>query len=302
MRIARLGALAEPGAAVRRAVPPLEHVAFEELLAGVQHDLRAREARLDEDQRQHVLQLIAIADRAAALVGADAAEQPRGVELIGRARCSPGDRSPGGWSSPRSARAARAQAARVAASSRIDLGDFAARGGGERGLAVGAWPKTIAIVVSRARRELDLAREGGDAPPVVALRAVGCDRFRPSPAYGCRAPGPPKKRARTVSRRRRRRGWSRRRRRRAGNRCADSRTAASRRRSRRATCRRSRSALSLERDVEERRTTRRRMASTGRGCAASGAACRRDNRAGRTRRSRIARSPRVLAKVATPGS
>ena len=70
MRIARLGALAEAGAAVRRAMPPFQHVAFEELLAGVQHDLRPRETRFDERQRQHVLQLVAIAGRAAALVGA----------------------------------------------------------------------------------------------------------------------------------------------------------------------------------------------------------------------------------------
>ena len=37
-------------------------------------------------KRQHVLQLIAEADGAAALVGADAAEQARGVELIGQPR------------------------------------------------------------------------------------------------------------------------------------------------------------------------------------------------------------------------
>ena len=47
MGIARLGALAEARAAVRRAVPPFEHVAFAKLLAGVQHDLRARQARLE---------------------------------------------------------------------------------------------------------------------------------------------------------------------------------------------------------------------------------------------------------------
>ena len=75
VRVARLGALADAGAAVRRAMPPFQHVALEKLLAGVQHDLRAREARFDQDQRQHVLQLVTIAGRAAALVGADASEQ-----------------------------------------------------------------------------------------------------------------------------------------------------------------------------------------------------------------------------------
>ena len=84
MRIAGARALGDARAAARRAVPPLEHVAFGELLAGVQHDLRPRQTRLGEDQRQHVLQLIAEADRAAALVGADAAEQARGVELVGK--------------------------------------------------------------------------------------------------------------------------------------------------------------------------------------------------------------------------
>ena len=36
MRVARLGSLAETGAAARRAMPPLEHIAFAELLARVQ--------------------------------------------------------------------------------------------------------------------------------------------------------------------------------------------------------------------------------------------------------------------------
>ena len=63
-------------------MPPLEHVAFAELLARVQHDLRPGQPRFEEGQRQHVLQLVAIAGRAAELVGADAAEQPRRVELI----------------------------------------------------------------------------------------------------------------------------------------------------------------------------------------------------------------------------
>ena len=76
MGIARLGPLAETGSAVRRAMPPFEHVAFAKLLTRVQHDLRPRQMRFREDQRQHVLQLIAIAGRPAKLVRAEATEQP----------------------------------------------------------------------------------------------------------------------------------------------------------------------------------------------------------------------------------
>ena len=82
--IARLGALSEARAAVRRAMPPFQHVAFEELLAGVQHDLRPRQPRLEEREGQNVLKLVAVAGRAAALVRPDAAPEPRGVELIGQ--------------------------------------------------------------------------------------------------------------------------------------------------------------------------------------------------------------------------
>ena len=42
VRVARLGALAKAGATAGRAMPPLEHVAFAELLARVQDDLRPR--------------------------------------------------------------------------------------------------------------------------------------------------------------------------------------------------------------------------------------------------------------------
>src|SRR3984957_7648952 len=55
VRIARLGPLAETGAAAWRAMPPLEHVAFTELLGRVQHDLRPREARFEKRKRQNVL-------------------------------------------------------------------------------------------------------------------------------------------------------------------------------------------------------------------------------------------------------
>ena len=67
MRVARLGALAEARAAVRGAMPPFEHVALAKLLRRVQDDLRPRKARFQQDQRQHVLQLIPISGRPSAL-------------------------------------------------------------------------------------------------------------------------------------------------------------------------------------------------------------------------------------------
>ncbi len=84
VRIARLGPLAETGAAARRAMPPLEHVAFAELLGRVQHDLRPGEARFEQSERQHVLELVAITGGAAELVRTHAAEQPRRVKLVGQ--------------------------------------------------------------------------------------------------------------------------------------------------------------------------------------------------------------------------
>src|SRR5262249_55440965 len=80
--IARAGALAEPRAAVGSPMPPLERVAFRELLAGMKHDLFAGEARLDEDERQHILQLIAKTEGAPALIGANTTEHPRSHCLI----------------------------------------------------------------------------------------------------------------------------------------------------------------------------------------------------------------------------
>ena len=84
VRIARLGPLAETGAAARRAMPPLEHVAFAELLGRVQHDLRPGQARFEQRKGQHVLQLVAITGGAAELVRTHAAEQPRRVKLVGQ--------------------------------------------------------------------------------------------------------------------------------------------------------------------------------------------------------------------------
>ena len=171
MRIARLGPLAEPRAAARRAMPPFEHVAFAELLARVQHDLRPGQPRLEEGQRQHVLQLVAIAGRAAKLVRADAAEQPRGVELIGQP----------GIDQPVEVRPVGADLdlAEPLGPGGARRGEFAlgaddadARRGGERFRAGRRLAEGDRDLCLAARRQNDLAAKGRDAPPVVARGAV----------------------------------------------------------------------------------------------------------------------------------
>ncbi len=84
MRVRGVGAIAKPGAAVRRPVPPFDRVAFEELMRRVQQNLRPRARGLQKDERDHVLQLIAIAGRARALRGARPAPKPRRQQLIGQ--------------------------------------------------------------------------------------------------------------------------------------------------------------------------------------------------------------------------
>ena len=65
-------------------VPPLQHVAREELLAGVEQDLAAGEVGPDGEQGQHVLELVAEAEGAAALVRAAAAPEAGGEQLVGQ--------------------------------------------------------------------------------------------------------------------------------------------------------------------------------------------------------------------------
>ena len=85
VRIARLGALAEAGAAVRRAMPPFQHVAFEELLGSrAARSAPASAAARGATSGRTSCKLVAVAGRAAALVRPDAAPEPRGVELIGQ--------------------------------------------------------------------------------------------------------------------------------------------------------------------------------------------------------------------------
>ena len=199
--------------------------------ARVQHDLRPRQARLDQDQRQHVLQLVAIAGRPAALVRADAAEQPRGIELVGQPGVDePVEIRPVGadfdLAQPLRPGGARRRQRRVGASSTPTRAAC-----GQRFLRVGAWPKPIAIFASRARRERDFAGEGRDAAPVVARRPVRAPGLDHRPAYGYRAPGR-RKSVRGRSPSPALPGSSRRRRSRARNRCADCGRSASRRPSR----------------------------------------------------------------------
>ena len=197
MRIARLGALAEARSAARRAMPPFEHVAFAKLLARVQHDLRARQARLEQDQRQDVLQLVAIAGRPAALVRPDAAPEARSVELIGQPDIDqPVEVRPVGadldLAEPLGPRGARR--------GEFGLGarDADARRGGERFLAGRRLAEDDRDLRLAARRKRDLAanaatrrpssRAAPSLAPVSTIAGVWMSR-----------PGPPKKRARMVS-------------------------------------------------------------------------------------------------------
>jgi hypothetical protein len=49
-------------------MPPVQYVAFHELMSGVAQDLFAREVWLDVDQRHHILKLVAEAIRTTRLV------------------------------------------------------------------------------------------------------------------------------------------------------------------------------------------------------------------------------------------
>ena len=82
MRVAGVRAVGETGAAVRRAMPPFRGVALEILMARMQQDLRPGALGGKQDERNHVLQLIAIARRARALRRPGASPEARGEQLI----------------------------------------------------------------------------------------------------------------------------------------------------------------------------------------------------------------------------
>ena len=85
MRIRGAVAGAEAGAAGRRRVPPLQHVALEELLARrAAGSAGGPGPAASREQGQHVLELVAKAEGAAALVGAAAAPEARGQQLVGQ--------------------------------------------------------------------------------------------------------------------------------------------------------------------------------------------------------------------------
>ena len=69
-------------AAAGRLVPPVLHVAFDELPAGGAQQVLARQVRPRQQQRHHVLQLIAEAEGAARLVVAGARPEPAADGLI----------------------------------------------------------------------------------------------------------------------------------------------------------------------------------------------------------------------------
>ena len=107
----------------RRLVPPVLHVAFDELPSGGAQQVLAREIRPREQQRHHVLQLIAEAERAARLVVAGARPEPAAdrpdraasgssARRTNRPACAPGRR--------RACRPRRAARARARDRARVD--------------------------------------------------------------------------------------------------------------------------------------------------------------------------------------
>ena len=198
MRVGGLRPLAEARAAAGRAMPPFEHVAFAKLLARVQHDLRPRQPRLRQGQRQHILQLIAIAGRAAKLVRAEAAEQPRRVELVGQPDVDqPVEVRPVGADLDPAQPLGPGCAGRGKLAFR--LGDANARGGVQRFGPARGLAEDDRDLCFAPGRERELAAEGGHAPAVVARARRRSRPSRPSPASGCCVRG----------RRRNGRGWSR---------------------------------------------------------------------------------------------
>ena len=75
MRIAGAAAQTQARAPVSGGMPPLQDIALAELLRSMQEDLLAHDIRRVEKQWQDILQLVAIANGAATLVGADASPQ-----------------------------------------------------------------------------------------------------------------------------------------------------------------------------------------------------------------------------------
>ena len=69
--------------AARWRMPPVQHVAFDELVRGVEQDLLPRERRIHGEERQRVLELIAESECAAGLIEGRARPQPAGQRLIG---------------------------------------------------------------------------------------------------------------------------------------------------------------------------------------------------------------------------
>ena len=69
-------------AAVARRMPPMEHVALDELVRGVEENLRARQLGPRVDESGCILELVAEAEGAARLVEGRAAPEPAGERLI----------------------------------------------------------------------------------------------------------------------------------------------------------------------------------------------------------------------------
>ena len=181
MRVGGAGALAEADAAVVGEVPPLEHVALGELHARVDDDLPARQRGIEEQQRQHVLQLVAEAEGAPALVRPGAAPEARGEALVGEPVVDEAVEGGIVGLDPDGADALGPPGLGGLQRRAGGRGVAQVRGGGQ-GLALrGELAQHHRHVDGAARRHRHLAREGGDAAAVVGLlriRPAGLDHHR----------------------------------------------------------------------------------------------------------------------------
>ena len=73
-----------PDADVRRGVPPVEYVPFDELMAGMETDLLTNAGRVEEEQRGRVLELVPKSVRASGLIERGPTPNAAGLCLVGQ--------------------------------------------------------------------------------------------------------------------------------------------------------------------------------------------------------------------------
>ena len=190
-------------AAAARLVPPVLHVAFDELPAGGAQQVRARQVGPREQQRHHVLQLIAEAERAARLVVAGARPQPAAHVLVEQPAVHQHVErvvrraAPGSCRASRPTTPARVAARPSAASDRARGARSAAR----RASASVPWPSRNTICARLAGRERDL-RPAAPRTDRARRRSAGRASRRAAPPGGASEPLRPMNDAAIAGRRR----------------------------------------------------------------------------------------------------